>query len=118
MASERSSKSFLVGALPLRMPEGQHEIEFQINDPGVVRTVAWCLERRLVVARGQAQFDEVLTLFVETTPNGPRRTRRFVVLPTGKQLAAPDGYALAFLGTAVSGNTGQVAHVYEIKAVS
>jgi hypothetical protein len=116
--SERSSKSFLIGALPLRLPEDQYEIQFQINDPGVVRSVAYCLEQRLVVARGQAQFDEVLTLFVETTPNGTKRNRRFVVVPTGKQLGAPDGYALTFLGTAVSGNTGQVAHVYEIKAVS
>ena len=118
MSADRSSKSFMVGAVPLRMSEGEHEIAFQINDPGIVRSVAWCLEQRLVVARGQAQFDEVLTLFVETTPNGPRRNRRFVVLPTGKQISSPDGHALTFLGTATSGNTGQVAHVYEIKAVS
>jgi hypothetical protein len=108
----------MVGALPMRLADDQHEIEFAINDPGIVRAVAWCLEQRLVVARGQAQFDEVLTLFIETTPNGPRRNRRFIVLPTGKQVGAPDGYALSFVGTAVSGNTGKVAHVYEIRQVS
>lgn len=113
-----SSKTLIVGALPVRLAEGQNELAVQINEPGVVRSVAYCLEKRLVMTRGQAQFDEVLTLFVEFRPDGPRRNRRFVVAATGQSLAAPDGYALAHVGTAVSTNTGQVAHVYEVKQVS
>lgn len=114
-----ADKSVVIGALPLRMAEGQHEIGFAINDPGIVRSVAWCLEKRLVMStRGEPQFDEVLTLFVEITPNGPKRNRRFVVIPTGQVLGVPDGRALAYLGTAVSTNTGAVAHVFEVKPVS
>ncbi len=112
------SKAVAIGAIPLRLPEGKHEIEFQLNDPGVVRSVAWCLERRLVMVRGDAQFDEVLTMFVEYSPTGPKRNRRFVVLPTGQALGVPDGHALTFLGSAISGNTGAVAHVFELRAVS
>lgn len=80
---------------------------------------AWCLERRLVMStRGEPQFDEVLTLFVETSPNGPKRNRRFLIIPTGHAVGVPDGHALTFLGTAVSSSTGRVAHVFEVKAVS
>jgi hypothetical protein len=111
-------KTVAIGAIPLRLPEGQHEIEFAINDPGAVRSVAWCLERRLVMTRGEAQFDELLTLFVEIAPNGPKRNRRFAVYPTGQVVNVPDGYALAHVGTAASMNTGRVAHVFEVKAVS
>ena len=113
-----SSKQLMMGAIPIRLAEGQHEIQFQINDPGIVRAAAFTLERRLVMTRGDAQFDEVLTLFVEVAPNGPRRTRRFAVMPTGQGIGAPDGYVLSFVGSAISNNTGQVAHVYEIKEVS
>jgi len=111
-------KVVAVGALPLRLPEGTQEIAFSINDPGVVRKAAWALERRLVMTRGEAQFDEVLTLFVEFSPNGPKRNRRFVVVASGEPLSVPDGYTLSYVDTAVSANTGQIAHVYEIRAVS
>ena len=117
--ADRSSKTVGVGALPVRLSEGQHEIEFQINDPGIVRSVAWALERRLVMStRGDAQFDEVLTMFVEFATNGPKRNRRFCVMATGQLMVVPDGQALTFVGSAISGNTGSVAHVFEIKAVS
>jgi len=112
------SRPVMIGAIPLRLPEGQAEVQFQINDPGHVRAVSWCLEQRLVMARGQGQFDEVLTMFVEVSANGTKRNRRFAVVPTGQTIAAPDGYALAYVGTATSGNTGNVAHVYEVKQVS
>lgn len=105
-----------IGAIPLKLPEGQHEVTFSINDPGVVRSVAWCLEKRLVMVRGEAQFDEVLTMFIEYSPTGPKRNRRFLVMATGQDLGVPEGYRLAFVGTAVSQNTGQIAHVYEVKA--
>ena len=113
-----ANKIITVVAVPVRLEEGQHEIEFQINDPGMVRSVAWCLEKRLVMTRGDAQFSEVLTLFVELSPSGPKRNRRFLVMATAQQMGVPDGRALVFVGTAVSTNTGAVAHVYEIKAVS
>jgi hypothetical protein len=113
-----SSKVVAVTALPINLPEGQSELVVQINEPGIVRSVTWCLEKRLVMTRGNAQFDEVLTMFIEVSPTGPRRTRRFAVLPTDKKMSVPDGYALEYLGTAASGNTGQVAHLYEVKAVS
>jgi len=107
-----------IGAIPIKLAEGQHELEFSINDPGIVRAVAWCLEKRLVMVQGQAQFDEVLTMFIEYSPSGPKRRRRFVVLATGQDMGVPEGYALGFVGAAISGNTGRVAHVYEVKAVA
>jgi hypothetical protein len=107
-----------IGAIPIKLPEGKHEVTFSINDPGVVRSVAWCLEKRLIMARGEAQFDEVLTLFVEYAPTGPKRNRRFVVMATGEDLGVPEGFALSFVGSAISSNTGQVAHVFELKATT
>jgi hypothetical protein len=118
VAAERTSKNVAIGAVPVRLGEDQHELTMQINEPGIVRSVAWCLEKRLVMTRGDAQFDEVLTLFVEVTPNGPKRNRRFAVYPTAQVVNVPDGYALDHVGTAVSTNTGRVAHVFEVKAVS
>lgn len=115
--SASPDKSVAIAAVPLRMAEDQHEIEFSINDPGDVRAVAWCPEKRLVMARGEPQFDEVLTLFVEISPNGPKRKRRFAIIPTGQVLGVPDGRALTFVGTAVSGS-GRVAHVFEVRTVS
>lgn len=109
----------MVGAIPLQLAEDQLEIEFSIAGPGIVRAVAWVLEKRLVMTRaGDAAFDEVLTMFVESIPGQPQRRRRFVVIATGRRINAPDGYALSYVGTATSTNTGQVAHVYEVKQVS
>lgn len=109
----------MVGGIPLRPGDGQIELEFSIAAPGTVRALAWCLEKRLVMSRaGDAQFDEVLTMFVESLPGQPQRRRRFAVLATGQRINAPEGYALDFIGSAVSGNTGQVAHVYEVKQIS
>lgn len=107
-----------IGAIPIHLPEGKHEVTFSINDPGVVRSVAWCLEKRLVLTRGEAQFDEVLTMFIEYSPTGPKRNRRFVVMATGQDLGVPEGFMLSFIGSAVSSNTGQVAHVFELKSTS
>lgn len=119
MAAERTSRTVAVGALPIRLAEGQREVAFSLNDPGLIRAVAYVLEKRLVMStRGEAQFDEVLTLFVEYSPTQPQRNRRFVVMATGETLGVPDGHVLSFVGSAISGNTGRVAHVYEIKAVS
>lgn len=112
------STTVTIVAIPVRQPDGQHEFTGQLEEPGIVRSVAWCLEKRLVMARGGAQFDEILTLFAEVTPGAPKRNRRFLAMPTGKRIGVPDGYVLDFVGTAASGNTGQVAHVYEVKAVS
>src|SRR5690349_14605088 len=105
-----------IGALPLR-GESQ-EFEFTIADPGVVRAVSWTLEKRMIAMRGDAQFDEVLTMFIEFTPNATQRRRRFVVVATGQELGVKEGFVPVFVGSAISGNTGQVAHVYEVKAVS
>lgn len=112
------TRAVCIGALPIRLPEDKHEIEFTIADPGIVRAVAFCLEQRLVMTSGAPSFNEVLTLFVEFSPNAPQRKRRFLLMETGRTVSVPDGHALAFVGSAVSGNTGHVAHVYEIKAVS
>lgn len=117
-ANRTPGKRVAIGALPLRLTEGQTEIVFTIADPAIVRSVGWCLEKRLVMAAGAAQFDEVLTLFVEFTPNGTQRKHRYVVVPTGQTLGVPDGHALMFVGTAISSQTGAIAHVFEVKAVS
>jgi hypothetical protein len=109
-------RQIMIGAVPIRLGDDRSEFTMQLNDPGIVHSVAWTLEKRLVMARGEAQFDEVLTMFVEVSPNGTKRNRRFVVLATGQQVAVPDGAALRFAGSAVSGNTGQVAHLFEIEA--
>lgn len=110
------SKTVAIGAMPVHLAEGKHEFEVQLRDPGHVRACAFTLQKRLVLTRGEAQFDEILTMFVEINENGPMRRRRFVVTATGAQLGVPDGQVLVFAGTAVSGNTGQVAHVFEVKA--
>ena len=112
------SRKVAVGALPIKLGEGQTEAVFSIADPAVVRAVGWCLEKRLVMVSGQPQFDEVLTLFVEFTPNATQRKHRYLVLPTGQAVGVPDGHALHYVGTAISTQTGAIAHVYEIKAVS
>jgi hypothetical protein len=112
------AKRVCIGALPLRLTEGQTEVVFSIADPAVVRAVGWCLEKRLVMAAGAPQFDEVLTLFVEFAPNATQRKHRYLVTPTGKAVGVPDGYALLFVGTAISSQTGAIAHVYEVREVS
>lgn len=111
-------KQIAIGALPIRLAEDQREVTFQLNDPGIVRSVAWVLEKRLVMAAGAPAFDEVLIAFVEFSPNGPKRNRRFLVMETDAIMGVPDGATLVYLGTAVSGNSGRVAHLYEVKAVS
>lgn len=113
-----SGKQIAIGAMPIRLAEDQREVTFQLADPGIVRSVQWVLEKRLVMAAGAPSFDEVLTAFVEYSPNATKRNRRFLVMETGAVMGVPDGAALVFLGTAVSGNTGRVAHLYEVKAVS
>lgn len=109
------TKQIAVVPMPVRLAQDKHELAVQLRDPGIVRSIAWTLEERLVMTRGDAQFNEVLTMFVECAPNGPMRNRRFVVMPTGRVFNVPEGHKLEFLGTASSGNTGQVAHVYEVK---
>jgi hypothetical protein len=108
------TKAISIGALPV--PEGGHEFTVQIREPGLVHSVAWVLEPKLVLERGQPNFNEVLTLFIETAPEAPLRNRRFVVLETGQKMTVKDGHALKFIGTAASGNTARVAHVFEVKA--
>lgn len=107
-----------VGAIPVHLPEGGHEVEYTIADPGVVRAVAWTLKQRLIMARGEPQFEEQLTLFIEFSPGAPQRRRRFVVIATGQDLGVPDNHRLLFVGSAVSNQTGQVAHVYEVRAIA
>lgn len=107
-----------IGAIPIREKADGHEYVFQYPNPGIVRSVAWVLEKRLVMTAGQAGFDEVLTLFVEFSPNAPKRNHRFLVMPTQQEFSVPDGYKLRHAGTAVSSNTGRVAHVFEIEQLS
>lgn len=116
--STEPKKQISIGAMPIRVAEGQSEVVFQLNDPGIVRSVAWVLEKRLVMTAGAPSFDEVLTAFVEYSPRAPQRNRRFLVMETNQVVGVPDGATLVFLGTAVSGNTGRVAHLFEVKAVS
>jgi hypothetical protein len=111
-------KGVTIQAMPVQLAEGQHELHVQIREPGLVRSVGYALERRLVMAAGQPQFTEVLTMFLETSMDGPLRNRKFVVLATGQGANTKDGHKLTFIGTAISSNTGQIAHVYEVSEVS
>ena len=104
--------------MPVELADDQIEMSAAINDPGVVRSVAWCPKPKLVLRHGQPEFDEVLTIFVEVSPNGPRRNRRFLIIPTGKTINVPDGTEVLFIGTALSAHSPRVAHVYEVKALS
>jgi hypothetical protein len=106
-----------IAALRVSLPEGKHEFAVQLAEPGVVRSVAWMPEQRLVMTRGEPDFGEILTLFVEFTPGAPMRTRRFLVLG-GQPMNVPDGFELAFAGAAVSPRTGAVAHVYEVRELA
>jgi hypothetical protein len=107
-----------IGAMPISLPDGKREFAVQFADPGVVRAVAWTVEQRLVLARGEPEFGEVLTLFVEFSPGATMRTRRFLVLDTNQGVTTPDGHELAFIATAISQRTGATAHVYEIREVA
>jgi hypothetical protein len=112
------TKTASIQAMPVQLADGQHELAVQIRDPGIVRSVGFALERRLVMAQGQPQFNEVLTMFLETSMEGPLRNRRFAVLATGQSVSCKDGHKLTFIGTAISSNTGRIAHVYEVTEVS
>ena len=101
-----------IDALPV--PAGKHEFMVQFPDPGIVRHVAFELERRLVSMPGQSPFDEVLKLYVEFTPSATQRKHHFVVASSGKHFAVPVGYKLVHVGTAVSPNSERVAHVFEV----
>jgi len=108
----------MVGACPVHLEDGKHEFTIQLREPGNVTAVEWMPEERLVVARGEPAFAEVITMFVEAHENGPLRNRRFIVLPTGAPAVVPDGYAARCAGTAISARSGRVAHVFEIREVS
>lgn len=112
------TKQLVMDALPVPMKDEHTEFTVQLKEPGVVRSVAWTLQQKLVMTREGAGFDEVLAMFVEFSPDGPLRNRRFVVIPNGQGVNIPDGHRLEHVGTAVSGNTARVAHVFEIKAAS
>jgi hypothetical protein len=103
--------------MPVQLSEGVKEFTVQLREPGLVRGAGFALEQRLVMQQGQAAFNEVLTLFVEFDPNGAMVTHRFAVIPSGVPLSVDNRFHLEHVGTAVSTNTGQVAHVYEIKEV-
>lgn len=93
-------KALTIDALPVPLKEGHTEFTVQLKEPGIVRSVNWCLQKKLVMSRDGAGFDEVLSMFIEFAPNGPLRTRRFVVLPTGEGVNIPDGHRLVHVGTA------------------
>lgn len=114
-----TARKAAIGAIPVDLARDKAltEVEYAIAEPGIVRSVAFVSRERLVMARGEPQFDDVLTLFVETDHGQPQRRHRFVVVPTGAIVNVPDGRALVFVGTAISAATGAVAHVFEIKTV-
>jgi hypothetical protein len=114
----RMTKTASIQAMPVKLADDQHELAVQIREPGVVRSVGFALERRLVMAQGQPQFNEVLTMFLETSMDGPLRNRRFAVLATGQSVSCKDGHKLTFIGTAISSNTGRIAHIYEVTEVA
>lgn len=109
----------MIGAIEVDLERDKPitEREYAIAGPGEVRSVAFVPRERLVMARGEPAFDEVLTLFVETDSGQPQRRRRFVIVPTGAVINVPDGRALVFLGTAISPMTRATAHVFELKLV-
>jgi hypothetical protein len=90
----------------------------QLRRPGIVRHVGFKLEEKLVLAAGDAQFEERLNLFTEMSQDGPLENHTFAVLLPGKFMKLKDGYRADYIGTAVSPHTGALAHVYELKAVS
>lgn len=118
MTKQITTRQITIDAMPVRLSEDSHEFTVQLRDPGIIRCVGWTLEQRLVMTRGEPELDEVLAMFIEFAPNGPMRNRRFVVMATGQLLGVPDGKALAFVGTAISGRTGRIAHVFEIRDVA
>lgn len=107
-----------IGGIQVPLDEGKREFTVQFAEPGIVRGVAWTTEQRLVVARGEPAFAEVLTMFVEFTPGAPMRNRRFRVMVTGDTVNVPEGYELEFVGTATSARTGAVAHLYEVRELA
>jgi hypothetical protein len=114
-----TARRTMIGAIPVDLERSKPitEREYAIAEPGEVRSVAFMPRERLVMARGEPAFEEVLTLFVESDLGKPQRRRRFVIVPTAAAINVPDGRALVFIGTATSPTTSAAAHVFELKTV-
>lgn len=106
----------MIGALPIEIDHNKpiNEISYNINGPGIVRGATFVAKPKLVMTRGEPEFDEQLVIFIETSPSLPQRRRTFVVVPSGKPIDAPEGRRLAFAATAIS-PAGRIAHVFELK---
>lgn len=108
--------AIMIGAIPVEVEREKRitEVTFAIAEPGIVRTAAFVPRPRLVMARGEPEFDEQLTLFVETLPGEPQRKHHFVIVPTGARATPPDGRVLRYVATAISAATNAVAHIFEL----
>ena len=91
------------------------EAKVQLPLPGKVVYIGFRLLPRLVMAQGEPAFDESPCAFVEIDPdNKTAYARRFAVLLPDQALNIRPGDQAAHVGTAISGMTGTVVHVYEL----
>jgi hypothetical protein len=109
----------MIGAIPIDLTHGKRitEVSFTIAGPGIVRAASFMPRPRLVMARGEPEFEEQLTLFVETRPGESQRRHHFVIVDTGATPAPPEGSKLVWVATAISAETRATAHVFELKLV-
>ena len=90
--------------------------EIAIRDPGTVRHVAFERRPKLVMAQGDAGFEEVPVLFVEGQHGAPIRKHRFIVIRHGEWCEPDEGDEATYIATGISGS-GHTVHLFKISEV-
>jgi len=94
-------------------PNGEGRVQLPL--PGKVVHVGFQLQPRLLVQRGEPTFDESPVAWVEIDPDDKTvRARRFVVILPDQALKIAPGDDAKHVGSAISGASGTIVHVYEL----
>lgn len=102
-------KPVTIAAVPVAIAR----IELSIRDPGIVRHVAFERKPRLVMSKGEPNFEEVPVLFIEGQKDAPIRKHRFEIIEHGKWCEPAGDEVATWVATGISGG-GLLVHVFEI----
>ena len=108
---------FAIASVPLTSQDDAGVIALAIRDPGIVRGLTFVMQRRAIVTVNDPPVQEYPVAFVESSPEGELRDRKFALLPSDRMVNPPNGVALKWLATGISPG-GTVAHLFEIEEVS
>lgn len=103
-----------IAGVPIVLAPGAAEFSIQLRRPGVVRGLAFVLQKRLVMTAGEPEFEEQATMFVEADPDGPLRNRKFVLVPMNLPFSVKEGHIVKWAATGMSMHSGAIAHLFEI----